>query len=144
MNRSPKACWTWFVSLMLAALVISGCGGDRVYPVEGKVIYKDGTAATDLEGYTIDFKPESEDKTTSATGVITKEGTFTIDTHKRDGGAIVGKHRVTISPPAQIDDRPIPPSPIHARYGKFDTSDLFAEIKAQRNEVILEVERVKR
>lgn len=144
MTRSPKASGVWLLPLVLAAPLVAGCGGERVYPVEGKVVYKGGAPATDLEGYTIDFKPDSEGKTISATGVITKEGTFTLDTYKPGDGAIAGKHRVTISPPAQTDDRPIPPSPIHAKYGKAATSDLFAEIKAQRNDVTLEVERVKR
>ena len=85
-------CQTWFAgsALLLAVLALAG-RGDRAYPVEGKVIYHpDGRAAVELVGCTIDFDPITEGKKLGATGVINKDGSFTVGTHTGDDGAVVG------------------------------------------------------
>jgi hypothetical protein len=136
--------WTGLSGLLLTALVVTGCGGDRTYPVEGKVLFKDGAPAKELAGYTVDFELASAEKKISATGEVREDGTFTVGTFKGDDGAVVGKHRVALSPPLATDDRPMPRAAIADRYRDFKKSRLVVEIKPGRNQVVLEVERGKR
>jgi hypothetical protein len=107
-------------------------------------MFKDGTPARELAGYTVDFELESAEKKISATGEVREDGTFTVGTFKGADGAVVGKHRVALSPPLATDDRPMPRAAIADRYRDFKKSGLIVEIKPERNQVVLEVERGKR
>ena len=142
--RYPRLNRTRFIGSLLASLVITGCGGgDGPYPVDGKVVFKDGKPATELAGYTVDFELDSGKKF-SASGFVNADGSFTVATLKPGDGAMLGNHRVALSPPGPDDERPRPPPAIPDRYRSFQTSGLKAEIKAQRNQILLEVERIKR
>lgn len=81
-------------------VVSSGCGRSGV-PVTGKVTFK-GQPVT---GGSLIFSPvaaskEQQEPGKPAAGVIKADGTFELAT-AHGGGAQVGKHRVTFSPPAQ-------------------------------------------
>ena len=141
MKGSDRRCaWAGLVGPVLAALAMTGCG-DRTYPVEGQVNFKGEGPARELAGFTVDFELDSDEKKAGATGVIKEDGTFTVGTHKGNDGALLGKHRVALSPPVADDDHPRVRSPIPDHYGSFQNSGLEVEIKAERNKVVLEVER---
>src|SRR5262245_35616364 len=73
---------------------LAGCGGDGIYPVEGKVVLADGSPATELKGALVTFNlPE---KQTSARGNIQADGTFRLTTNRPDDGALAGEYKVLI------------------------------------------------
>jgi hypothetical protein len=133
---------TWPALLMLLMLMsLAGCGGLTTYPVDGKVVYDDGSPAKDLAGYTVSF--EHEDGQHSASGVIDGEGSFKLSTENPDDGAIAGNYRVAITPPEPPVDAPIPPPKIRREYGDFASSGLTAEVKSEKTPIELKVERLK-
>jgi hypothetical protein len=83
-------------STIFLLLPFLGCGssapqGAATLPVKGKVIFK----GQPLTKGTISFEPEGAGK--EAFGEIQPDGTFVLTTYKKDDGAVVGKHRVTVS-----------------------------------------------
>src|SRR5215207_8354383 len=83
---------------VLAVLLVAGCAsGKRLYPVEGTVVYEDGTPATDLAGGTVSLEAD-EDKSNAA-GEIQKDGSFRIRTPLGKDGAPAGAYRVLVQPP---------------------------------------------
>ena len=125
-----------FIGLLIA---LSGCSSrPATYPVEGKVVWKGGNAATELAGYGVTF--ESADGSTSGSGEIQADATFTIGTFGIEDGALAGKHRVAVAPPEPESDKLPAPLRIHQRYRSYDTSNLTAEIGPQQRSVVLEVE----
>lgn len=134
----------------LVAVVLSGltgCGGSGIYPVNGRVVYSDGSAATDLAGYKVEF--ESIDGTldghrVSAEGEIQKDGTFRITTRKLNDGALLGGHRVLIAPPMPEGDTPTKPYVVAPQYLSYETSGLKVEVKSSSNEIELKLDRRKK
>jgi len=127
------------VSPSMAVVCMAGCGGGtELYPVNGKVQWKGGGAATELANYNISL--QSADRKSSG-GIIQPDGSFSISTLAENDGAVVGKHRVAISPPEAEIDIPAPRPILAARYGSFETSGLEIEVNREPNNVTLEVER---
>ena len=96
---------TGFLVLCLMALCllsVSGCGySPTTHPVSGKVVKKGGKA---WSGGTITFQLD-QDPTLNATGVIQKDGSFSLTTHyvSRNSdaskpGAPAGEYSVTVEP----------------------------------------------
>jgi hypothetical protein len=109
--------------------------------VNGEVKFKDGSSAGALAGYSVSFAAEGGK--VSGSGEVQADGTFKITTYTTDDGAVLGKHRVAISPPLSPDPDKTPPRPvIPAKYFDYATSGLTTEIKTGKNDVELEVERV--
>lgn len=131
------------VGLALVLLLLTGCGR-KTYPVEGKIVVKDGALPVkDLAGYIVELESE-EEPVVGANGVVEKDGTFRVGTFKEGDGAVLGKHRVVLSPPVETEGVPRPKKLLLDRYKKADTSGLEVTIEAKKNEVILEVEAQKR
>src|SRR5262245_8182002 len=117
-----------------------GCsGGPAIYPVEGTVVFADGSPARELKGYTVEFEraERGAGKLVSAVGTVGPDGTFRLTTLKDGDGAYVGRHRVVVSPPATSGDGPAPSRIIPDRYGTFDASGLAAEVEPKANRVTL-------
>lgn len=127
-----------FMALLLAGLVLVGCGGDRlsVVPVEGKVLYQ----GKPLEFGAVTFQPAAGPP---ASGAIQSDGSFRLSTYGNQDGAVPGMHKVAIVCfDSQRPDAP-PPDPsaepglgkplIPRKYLSADTSGLTAEVKS-RNE----------
>src|SRR5262245_50245010 len=72
-SRTTKA---HFFALIFAALVC-GCG-TGLYPVEGRVVWKDGKPATELMNGRVVF--DLPEKKTSALGIIQEDGSFILTT----------------------------------------------------------------
>lgn len=77
-------------------LGLVGCGSSGRAPVSGKVTVQ----GQPVQGGTLVFSPlKGEGK--SATAEIKSDGTYTLGTNRPGDGAVVGRHRVTFTPPAQ-------------------------------------------
>ncbi|MDZ7617388.1 MAG: hypothetical protein U1E05_10305 [Patescibacteria group bacterium] len=133
--------------VLLALLSVLGCGsGQSVYPVQGQIVYADGSPATDLAGCTVTFEwvaptAMAEQAGIGGWGEVQADGTFTIGTYKPADGAVAGKHRVAISPPEQEVDGPIVESPVASRYGSVETSGLEVEVARGTKKITLTVDR---
>src|SRR5262245_7284340 len=97
---------------LAAALVLTlaGCGGKRLYPVEGVVQFEDGSPARELNGGTISL--ESVADKSNAAGQIRKDGTFTIQDPLGKDGTAAGAYRVLVLPPEGADRRNPPIDPM--------------------------------
>jgi hypothetical protein len=130
----------WALALFLL-LFVPACGGKTV-PVSGHLKFKDGSDSSALAGYEIALET-TEGTKTSAGGQIAASGSFKVSTFGVEDGALPGKHRVAITPPASSDpDKPPPKSKLPAKYESFDTSGLTVEIKPGQKNVELELERI--
>lgn len=126
-----------FVLLVLAA----GCAGGK-YPVEGRVVWSDGTPATELAGYGVEFNaPEAK---VSATGVVKPDGSFELGTDKPGDGVLPATYKVSIAPPPRDDDTPAPKPLLPRKYEDSETSGLTETIERGKKVVTLKVERIKR
>lgn len=123
-------------------LTLIGCGGNPTYPVRGQLVYPDGTPAKELQGYVITM--ESTEQPTGANGVVGPDGSFEVGTFKDYDGAVLGKHRVAITPPRPQSDTPPPPSLIHARYKSLEKSGIEIIVKPEKNAVQIEVEKARK
>ena len=131
-----------FVAIALLSCLAAGCSTKSTYPVEGKVVFADGSPATELAGYTVSF--DSAEQKVGANGVVGADGTFRIGTFEDDDGAMPGNYRVALTPPAPPVDEPPPATIIDKKYGDLDSSGLQAEIKPEDNVIELKVERLKK
>jgi hypothetical protein len=116
---------------LLLVLLAAGCGkSDNLAPVSG-VVTLDGRP---VEGATVNFQPMTEGKALAGThvgssGKTDGSGRYTLTTveNKPRSGALVGKHRVTISKvseaatESQADAGPAArkiKDPIHSKYNQ--------------------------
>ena len=123
------------VLLSLAAVVMTGCskkGALETAPVSGKVTYRGKAVPTG----TVMFVP---DEGPAATGEIDSSGSYKLTTYSTDDGAVIGKHKVTITALQGMGDAlpeqrsPTPPPLVPAKYLSGETSGLVAEVKAGTN-----------
>jgi hypothetical protein len=145
---APRTCaragWAFLILLLVGA---AGCGGPKLYPVNGKVVYPDNSPAKELAGYTVEFEAvdgKIDGKGVSAVGQIQTDGTFRMTTLKPNDGALPGRHRVLIAPPIPEGDTLNPPRIIDRRFHSYQTSGLEAKVEEKPTEVILTVTRVKK
>jgi hypothetical protein len=132
--------------VLVLSVLLSGCGGSGIYPVEGQVVWKDGAPAKDLAGSLIMF--ESAEKQTSSRGQIEADGSFHLTTEKENDGAPVGEHTVLIIEIGRQamggpDGTNIAPAKIDTRYMTPQTSDLKATVQPGENKITLTVDRNK-
>jgi hypothetical protein len=109
--------------LLIAAIGAIGCtgsSGPKTAPVSGTVTL----AGKPLADVGVTFLPEG--KGPSASGNTDAAGNFTLRTNKPGDGAPLGKHRVVIGN-AQEGPRKGPAIP--EKYGRYESSDLAAEVK---------------
>jgi hypothetical protein len=130
----------WSCLALLGPLLVgsTGCGSGSIYPVQGKVVFKDGTP---LQGGIVVFESVDNDRVI-ARGDIEPDGTFSLGTRKRGDGALAGPHRVLVSPPflANAEARR-GPRLIHPRFENFETSGLVLKVEKQANDFTIEVDK---
>jgi hypothetical protein len=128
--------WPLVVLLLIG---VAGCGGRRLYPVQGKVVFQDGTPLT---GGLVVFEAVDPAAKVCASGPIRDDGTFRLGTDKEGDGAVAGRHRVLVVPPVppKLQERN-PPTPIHPRFQHFDTSKLEFTVVPGPNEFTIVVEK---
>jgi hypothetical protein len=135
----------WKPALLGLALLVSaaGCGGGPpLASVSGKVTCQ-GAA---VDGGTLIFSPLTED--TMAAGrpgqaQIQSDGSYTVSTERPGDGVVLGKHRVTFTPPEQqltpeqrTDPNYNAPPPRYAGYGLKDAE---VEVHAGSNTINIEL-----
>jgi hypothetical protein len=128
----------------LLLLLVAGCGGNKTYPVQGRVVFKDGTPIEPLVGGQVVFEPLDPGAKESARGIIQPDGTFRLGTHDTADGAPLGRYRVLVSPqplpPKDAEKRP--PAPVvDLRYQSPDKSPLEQTVTTGPNDFTITVER---
>ena len=139
----------WRAALSSAALCLSlliGCNTSGIYPVEGRVTWKDGSPAKELAGSLIMF--EQTEKQASARGQIQPDGSFRLSSNKENDGAKAGEHTVLIvevgrKPLGGPDGSLLAPGNIDIKYSSPSTSDLRATVKPGKNQITLNVDKAK-
>jgi hypothetical protein len=118
------------------ALVVAGCGGKRLYPVEGVIRFEDGSPAGELAGGTVSL--ESTADQSNAAGEIRPDGTFHIRGPVGEDGVAAGAYRVLVLPPPSADRRR---PPIDPALGRYQTSGIEVTVKEEKNTVTVTVRR---
>jgi hypothetical protein len=136
----------WLCLAAVFCVASLGCGSGGIHPVEGHVVWKDGTPAKDLTGSLVFF--ELPEKQTSSRGSIQADGSFRLTTDKENDGAPAGEHTVLIIEVGRKslggpDASAIAPGKIDSRYATPSTSDLRATVQPGSNKITLTVDRAK-
>lgn len=141
-NAKPQTAY--FLLTFAFAFLLCGCGSG-VYPVEGQVVWKDGTPAKELvNGYVVFDLPE---KQTSARGSIQADGTFKLTTNSPNDGAFPGNYTVLVvevgrkSLGGPDGSSMIAPGAMDVKFSDPNTSTLKVTIKPEPNKISLMVER---
>ena len=116
-------------------MFISGCGGAteqasillKPVPVKGSVMFK----GKPLAGGTVRFEPEDGGR--EAAGNIEPDGTFTLTTFESADGAVAGKHRVAVDPPADK------PKSLPAKYKSAASSGIVLEVTPDKTEYVVDL-----
>jgi hypothetical protein len=126
-------------ALVLAGLAcVAGCGA-RTYPVQGKLVWPDGSPVTGVAGGSVIF--ESTDQPLSARGEVMADGTFVLCTYKPGDGVHPGRYRVAISQPLE-EGKDGPPSRIFLeKYENPKSSGLEATVEPKPNDFTFTLER---
>jgi hypothetical protein len=143
-RRSGLLTWGLLSAFIVFAV---GCGGPKVYPVDGQIVYTDGEPAANLKGYKVEFESVDalhEGHAVSAEGEVKPDGSFQMTTFKPGDGVFAGKHRVIIAPPASEGDTPTKPHVINPRYLSYETSGLTATVEEKSTAITLTIERRKK
>ena len=143
--RCRRKAWHWLVGVVLCVF-LCGCGSGGPYPVDGRVVWKDGSPATELAGSQVVF--DLPEKQTSARGIVQADGTFRLATTKPNDGALAGTYKVVVietrKPLGGPDSDAIAPGVMDVRFYDPATSGLRATVKPGTNKVTLTVERARR
>lgn len=127
--------------LMFTALALSlGCGESPTVPIQGQVVWEDGTPAGDLEGYAVEAEIKGGKHV--ARGPIGPEGRFVLSTFNEHDGAEPGEYMVLVAPIPRGEHEPPVPVALPERFQSFETSGLsFTVRRGKPNEVVLKVSR---
>jgi hypothetical protein len=131
MNRL-QSCVAW-MTLLAGGAVLGGCssGGDfSTAKVEGQVVFQGQGVANAAVVFTPVAERDAAISGKSANGNADVNGSFTLSTYKMGDGAIVGKHRVSVS--TEDPDKPLP--------GNVP-KDFIIEVKPGTNRVTIELVR---
>jgi hypothetical protein len=128
---------------LVLTLAVAGCGGG-LYPVEGKIVWKDGAPATELAGSHVLF--EQPEANVSARGIVQPDATFKLTTDKPDDGVPPGEYKVLVIEVGRKslgggESGAIAPGAMDARFSDFSTSGLTATVKPETNAITLTVDR---
>jgi hypothetical protein len=131
------------VLLAVAFCAVAGCGPGKV-AVEGKVLWVDGTPATELAGSVV--MVEMKDGKPPARAAIAADGTFKLGTATDGDGIPPGDYRVAIEENRAVlketDEGVIQAAPkMDPKHGSYDTSGLTAKVGSGSNDLTLTVER---
>ena len=116
------------IAIAVAAVLLPGCGGERVAPVKGRVMFN----GEPVKEAAITFSPmggaNQLEAGTPATGFTKPDGTYVLSTFKDSDGALVGTHSVNVV----LDDT----NPAKCKRHK----GLTLEVKPGSNEFTIEMD----
>jgi hypothetical protein len=140
--RCPGRRWLPTAAACLVLLGLAGCGGNRTYPVHGKLFYDDGQPIRELAGATITFTSAQLGK--SATGMIQSDGSFQLTTLRPNDGAYPGTYQVMITQPHPNAERRETRKPaVDVAYEYPQRSKLEATVEPKDNEFTFKLHRFK-
>ena len=121
--------------LPICAIWFAGCGSAteqatsllKPVPVKGSVLYK----GKPMTGGTVRFEPEDGGR--EASGNIEPDGSFTLTTFQSADGAVAGKHRVAVDPPAD-KAKSLP-----AKYKSAASSGIVLEVTPEKTEYVVDL-----
>ena len=134
LSRGVVSAWQ-FLLHTLFAIILTGCNPSyqkETAPVRGTVTL-DGRP---VSAGGVSFSPAAG---RGAGGLIAVDGTYTLGTYTKSDGAIVGKHKVAISPPEQgeeVTDLPAGSVKLPKRYHNSESSGLEFEVQPNQENVI--------
>lgn len=140
---------TWIlISLVAAIAFAAGCNrGPQTYPVNGTVIFEDGSPLT-TGGVVFTELIAAEGGGMNARGAIDSDGTFQLTTFTDNDGALPGNHRFLVKADRDAEDytkRGIIPRPvIDERFENYDTSELEFAIEEGTNDIEIVVTKPKK
>jgi hypothetical protein len=125
--------------LLLVALAV-GCSGR--HPVTGRVLYEDGSA---VEAGTVIAEATVDGKPVSVQGNIEKDGSFSLGGDRPGDGVLPGSYKAIVMPVALGDaEMGEGKSPaVDGKFGRYDSSGLTFEAKAEKTVVEFRVTRPK-
>ena len=130
------------VCTLIACAILSGCNSGRLktYPVQGKVVFANGTP---VKVGTVETK--SVQHNVQATGSIDLDGSFTLTTYQPNDGAVAGEHRCVVVQFIQLEEipnyRPSTMGVVNRKHSMYSTSELSFTIQPDGpNEVKLVVQ----
>jgi hypothetical protein len=116
------------IAVAVAAVLLPGCGGPRLAPVKGRVVFN----GQPVKEAAITFSPAGAEKQLEAgkpaTGFTEADGTFVLSTFSKEDGALVGTHSVNVV----LDDT----NPARCKRHK----GLTLEVKPGSNEFTIEMD----
>lgn len=124
---------------IFTAMVLAGCGpgGPKLYPVHGKVLFKDQPAA----GAQVVFQPVSSadalpGEATFSSGTVDADGSFALQTYPHGAGAPVGEYNVILTWfPPNTGEVGNPINKLPAKYADQQRPLLKATVKEENNEL---------
>ena len=128
--------------VVLAAVVatLAGCGGGvKTYPVEGKVVWADGTPATELANGVVAF--QTADAKTRSQGAVGADGSFKLADSLPEGiyQVYVAEDRPVVR---ETDEGAIlGPPKMDPKFGDPKASGLTASVQSGGDPVVLKVDR---
>ncbi len=127
----------------ITIVLLVGCNrGPRTYPVNGKVVFEDGSPLK-TGGVVFSELLSTDAAGINARGAIDPEGMFQLTTFKDNDGALPGKHRFLVRADRDAEDytkRGIIPRPVIAeRFEDYDTAELEFTIEEGSNDFELVV-----
>lgn len=128
------------ICIGILSLVGCGSGREKTYPVEGLVVFKDGSH---VKVGTVETK--SLRTGAQARGTIDKDGRFSLTTFEDNDGAVAGDHQVVIVQFIQVEGiknyRPSTMGVVNRKHASYATSGLVLRVDPKGpNQVKLEVE----
>ena len=130
------------IAICLCGWVLGGCDSrPSTYPVSGKVVWKGGEPARELNGGFVTL--DSLELRVSALGPIGPDGTFKLGTFEVSDGVPAGEYKVAVSRPPALEESGVW-IPLPRRYESIGSSDLALTVEPKDNSVTLELERAER
>jgi hypothetical protein len=135
-TRASRRLWQAAILCLVVPVALGGCGGGNLAPVSGKVTHR----GEPVKGGTLIFSPTGEGGQTgkSVSAEVKEDGSY-----KTGEGAVLGRHRVTYTPPEQklteeqrTDPKYIAPPP---PYMNLVAKPAEVEVKAGSTTVDLEL-----
>ena len=121
------------LSVAVAAILFSGCGGGGHVPVSGKVLL-DGKAIKVAKGETaaVNFYPDKQGAGSFGIGPVDENGEYEISSDKKPG-IKAGTYKVTVTYSKPSDPKnpySAPKRLVNQKYGDVNTTQLEVEVKA--------------